>query len=119
MQTGSHLQRTSLLPVRLHVIFKFFYDCDFHNSSIFREVECYDTVEGAQCGNCPSGYTGDGRNCALINACQSDPCPTGIISFLFQHEKIQNQHIFMYKIFHSNTLTSFSNIIIHYPLFIC
>lgn len=45
--------------------------------SLYREVECYDTVEGAQCGPCPTGYSGNGRSCTLLNACQSNPCPSG------------------------------------------
>lgn len=52
---------------------------------LFRDVECFDTVEGAQCGTCPSGYSGDGRNCELLNACLSNPCPTGIYKIYMNH----------------------------------
>lgn len=45
-----------------------------------RNVQCYDTVEGAQCGDCPVGYSGNGRQCTLLNACHSNPCASGTIS---------------------------------------
>lgn len=47
--------------------------------SISSGVHCYDTVEGAQCGPCPSGYEGDGKNCVQDrNPCDDSPCAAGI-----------------------------------------
>lgn len=43
-----------------------------------RNVQCYDTVEGAQCGPCPSGYDGDGRSCSRKDPCYAEPCAPGI-----------------------------------------
>lgn len=48
-----------------------------------RNVQCYDTVEGAQCGNCPGGYEGDGRQCQLKNMCHNSPCATGTVDVIY------------------------------------
>lgn len=70
----------------------------FDKLSIYsnREVECYDTVEGAQCGDCPSGFSGDGRTCTVVNGCQNDPCPTGIYTrsvVVFQKKRCTHLNI--------------------------
>lgn len=44
---------------------------------IYRGVQCYDTIAGAQCGPCPSGYLGDGRTCTMKNHCDDNPCASG------------------------------------------
>lgn len=40
-------------------------------------VQCYDTIDGAQCGPCPTNYEGDGRQCHMRNACIDEPCAPG------------------------------------------
>lgn len=55
-------------------------NCD-NSNPCFEGVQCYDASNGVGCGSCPSGYSGDGRNCVLSNPCNSDPCPTGINIF--------------------------------------
>lgn len=35
------------------------------------------SVNGPQCGPCPAGYTGDGRNCTRP-LCQFSPCFIGV-----------------------------------------
>ncbi|XP_076807201.1 uncharacterized protein LOC143450511 isoform X3 [Clavelina lepadiformis] len=55
-------------------------ECDgFENgtSPCFTDVSCVDRVapdSGYDCGDCPTGTTGDGRNCTTINLCDSNPC---------------------------------------------
>ncbi|CAK8690960.1 unnamed protein product [Clavelina lepadiformis] len=55
-------------------------ECDgFENgtSPCFTDVSCVDQVapdSGFDCGVCPTGTTGDGRNCTTINLCDSNPC---------------------------------------------
>lgn len=43
----------------------------------FSGVQCYDTVEGAQCGPCPTGYEGDGKSCRRQDICNESPCAPG------------------------------------------
>ena len=38
---------------------------------------CTDTQRGAQCGDCPAGYTGDGQRCRPEDACRANPCFPG------------------------------------------
>lgn len=57
------------------VIYDSFYSC----SHTHRNVQCYDTVEGAQCGQCPVGYDGDGRQCQPKSGCHTNPCATGMM----------------------------------------
>lgn len=52
---------------------------------IFRNVQCYDTVEGAQCGPCPSGYEGDGKTCTQQNMCHNNPCASGTDPIVITH----------------------------------
>lgn len=47
----------------------------------FTGVRCYDTVEGYQCGPCPSGYTGDGQRCKPRAGCELNPCSPGTIIY--------------------------------------
>lgn len=39
---------------------------------------CTDTQRGAQCGDCPAGYTGDGQRCRPEDACRANPCFPGV-----------------------------------------
>ncbi|CAH0392455.1 unnamed protein product [Bemisia tabaci] len=48
--------------------------CDFCRPG----VQCYDTVEGFQCGSCPNGYSGDGRHCKPRGGCDLNPCHHGV-----------------------------------------
>lgn len=51
----------------------------FYHLISFSGVQCSDTVEGAQCGQCPQGYEGDGKVCQQRrSACQDNPCAAGI-----------------------------------------
>lgn len=38
-------------------------------------VNCTNTPGSYSCGECPSGYTGDGRTCTEANMCDADPYP--------------------------------------------
>ena len=40
-------------------------------------VDCRDTVEGPECGNCPPMYKGNGRFCER-DACGDEPCYEGV-----------------------------------------
>jgi len=39
---------------------------------------CIDEERGAQCGGCPVGYIGDGKQCVPENACSNNPCFPGV-----------------------------------------
>lgn len=52
---------------------------------IFSGVQCYDTVDGAQCAECPTGYVGDGRTCSMRNVCERNPCHSGVTCQRLDH----------------------------------
>lgn len=62
-----HLKNYSVSNIKKCLIF-------YHNPG----VRCYDTVEGAQCGLCPGGYEGDGRQCQRRSACHAASCYPGV-----------------------------------------
>uniref|UniRef100_A0A672MTU6 Thrombospondin-4-B-like n=1 Tax=Sinocyclocheilus grahami TaxID=75366 RepID=A0A672MTU6_SINGR len=44
----------------------------------FRDDMCIETDNGAECGPCPDGYTGDGYSCDDVDECQFNPCFPGV-----------------------------------------
>ncbi|XP_019819363.2 cartilage oligomeric matrix protein [Bos indicus] len=40
----------------------------------FPGVACTETANGARCGPCPEGFTGNGSHCADVNECTAHPC---------------------------------------------
>uniref|UniRef100_A0A671Q004 Thrombospondin-4-B-like n=1 Tax=Sinocyclocheilus anshuiensis TaxID=1608454 RepID=A0A671Q004_9TELE len=44
----------------------------------FRDNMCIETDNGAECGPCPDGYTGDGYSCDDVDECQFNPCFPGV-----------------------------------------
>ncbi|EZA50675.1 Thrombospondin-3a [Ooceraea biroi] len=49
------------------------------NSPCYPGVQCRDTPSGPECGPCPYGYTGSGRNCVKIFVtCADQPCFTNV-----------------------------------------
>jgi len=51
--------------------------CNFFFFPLVTGVKCYDTVEGFQCGPCPSGHVGDGQRCKVRSGCDNNPCAPG------------------------------------------
>lgn len=45
--------------------------------SCYAGVECRQTSRGIECGPCPRGYEGDGRDCRRIDYCKYNPCAPG------------------------------------------
>jgi len=43
----------------------------------FPGVSCSEAIGGFVCGSCPAGYTGDGVQCADLDACVATPCLPG------------------------------------------
>ena len=54
------------------------YSCGSPSSPCFPGAECRDTPDGPQCGRCPRGYVGDGRNCKPGITCEDRPCYPGV-----------------------------------------
>ncbi|KAL4227295.1 hypothetical protein ACF0H5_012741 [Mactra antiquata] len=44
----------------------------------FAGVKCTDTERSYRCGECPTGYYGDGVRCAKIPTCADNPCYRGV-----------------------------------------
>ncbi|CAH3189885.1 unnamed protein product, partial [Porites lobata] len=44
------------------------------NDTCFPGVPCAENNNSISCGSCPSGFTGDGKNCKDIDDCASHPC---------------------------------------------
>ncbi|XP_068703048.1 von Willebrand factor D and EGF domain-containing protein-like isoform X2 [Montipora foliosa] len=47
------------------------------NDSCYPGVSCMEDTTPISCGPCPSGFTGNGRNCKDIDDCVSSPCLNG------------------------------------------
>jgi len=45
----------------------------------FHNVPCREDSQGrVQCGPCPAGYTGNGRECSQVTTCRDRPCYQGV-----------------------------------------
>ncbi|KAL1501068.1 hypothetical protein ABEB36_006466 [Hypothenemus hampei] len=52
--------------------------CATHPPGCAPGVRCHDTPEGPRCGECPSGYLGDGYTCTPGRTCADRPCFPGV-----------------------------------------
>ncbi|PFX16668.1 Fibropellin-1 [Stylophora pistillata] len=48
-----------------------------NNNSCYPGAQCTENVLTISCGSCPSGYTGDGKNCKDIDDCHNHTCQNG------------------------------------------
>ncbi|XP_060537029.1 cartilage oligomeric matrix protein [Cylas formicarius] len=52
--------------------------CATHNPGCAPGVRCIDTANGPTCGECPSGYVGNGYECRPGRSCAERPCFPGV-----------------------------------------
>uniref|UniRef100_A0AAR5P3M5 Cartilage oligomeric matrix protein n=1 Tax=Dendroctonus ponderosae TaxID=77166 RepID=A0AAR5P3M5_DENPD len=52
--------------------------CATHPPGCAPGVRCHETPQGPRCGECPSGYIGDGYSCTPGKSCADRPCYPGV-----------------------------------------